>query len=200
VPSPGFDTPPLAFTPSRIFFSRGVGIHKIERVAVQRAMEDAGVSNLNLVKVTSVIPPQCEVITAQKGLRLLRPGSVNFSVIAQGVTNEPHQRVTAALAWGQPDGDDLPGYITEIEEEQCNGKSEKTASDECGQALVNLFADALGTKADAERVWGNRGNKRYIRVGGRRIRVGSIVSSVVGPEEREGDQLYAVALAVAVYL
>src|SRR3954465_941513 len=104
MPSDPSERAPLVFSPTRIFFSRGVGVHKIQRVAVQRAMEDAGVNNLNLVKVTSVIPPECEVVTAQRGLRVLNPGDVVFSVIAQGETNEPHQRVTAALAWGQPKG------------------------------------------------------------------------------------------------
>src|SRR4051812_9418058 len=99
----------LGFVPSHIFFARGVGVHSIQRVAVQRAMQQAGVNELNLVKVTSVIPPKCEVITAERGLKMLQPGAVQFGVIAQGETNEPHQRVTAALCWGQPDGDDLPG-------------------------------------------------------------------------------------------
>jgi arginine decarboxylase len=194
------ELPTMTFSPTRIFFSRGVGVHSIQRVAVQRAMEDAGVQDLNLVKVTSVIPARCEVITSRHGLRLLEPGSVCFGVIAQGETNEPHQRVTAALCWGQPIGDDLPGYITEIEEEQTKGKSEKTAVDEAGQALVHLFGDKIGANVNAERVWGARGQSRYIRVGGRRIRVGSIVSSAVGTEEQDGEKKYTVVLAVAVYL
>jgi arginine decarboxylase len=194
------ELPPMVFEPTRIFFSRGVGVHSIQRVAIQRAMEDAGVNDLNLVKVTSVIPPKCEIITAQHGLRLLRPGSVCFAVIGQGETNEPHQRVTASLCWGQPVGDDLPGYITEVEEDLAKGKSEKTASDEAGQALVQIFAEKLGVKANAERVWGRRGQSRYIRVGNRRIRVGSVVSSAVGAEEQDGEKKYTVAVVVGVFL
>src|SRR5215211_6753131 len=191
--------PPLQFEPTRVFFSTGVGFHKIQRVAIQRAMEQAGVNDLNLVKLTSVIPPTCEVITPERGLRLLSPGAIAFAVIAQGETNEPHQRVTAALTWAEPLGDGLPGYITEIEEDQTMGKSEATARDESGEALVTIVAERLGVEANAKRIWENRGRDRYVRIGGRRIRVGSVVSSAVGPEQQDGEQRYAVALAVAVF-
>src|SRR5947209_4157767 len=156
----------LGFVPSKVFFATGVGVHSIQRVAVQRAMEEAGVSDLNLVKVSSVIPPGCEVITAERGLRLLQPGTVCFSVIAQGETNEPHQRVTAALSWGRPEGNDIPGYITEIEEDQTMGKSEATATEETGEALMHIFAYKLGTEINAKKVWAKRGRERMVRIAG----------------------------------
>src|SRR3954464_13500408 len=127
-PSPA----PLSFVPSRVFFSRGVGVHKIQRVAMQRAMQDAGVENLNLLKVSSVVAPRCEVITAQKGLRLLEPGSMVYAVIAQGETNEPHQRVTAALTWGQPDGDDLPDALF------ASGRRSRASSDP-SNGMANIY-------------------------------------------------------------
>src|SRR5215212_4290675 len=86
------ELPPLAWVPTRVFFTTGVGRHETQRVAVQRAMEEAGVADANLVKVSSVIPPGCEIITRERGLRLLRAGNIVHAVIAQGETNEPHER------------------------------------------------------------------------------------------------------------
>jgi arginine decarboxylase len=200
MPTPGRDVPPIAFVPTRIFFTKGVGVHSIQRVALQRAMEDAGIEQVNLVKISSVIAPKCEVITRERGIRQLSPGAIVHAVIAQGETNEPHQRVTAALCWGQPEGDDLPGFITEIEEDQTKGKSEATAVEEAGEALVHLLGDRIGVPVDAKRIWGKRGRGRYIRVGKRRIRVGSVVSSAVGAEEQGGEKKYTIVFVAGVYI
>src|SRR3712207_9178367 len=132
---------------------------------MQRAMAEAGVADCNLIKVSSVIPPGCEIITRERGLRLLRPGNIVHAVIAQGETNEPHQRVTAALCWAQPDADGLPGYITEIEEEETKGKSARTATDEAGEALLTIVAEKGGAQVEAKKLWSKRGRERRVRVG-----------------------------------
>jgi len=194
------ELPPLAWVPTRVFFTTGVGRHETQRVAIQRAMEEAGVADANLVKTSSVIPPGCEVITRERGLRLLRAGNIVHAVIAQGETNEPHERVTAALCWAQPEDETLPGYITEIEEQETKGKSEQTATDEAGEALITIVGDKLGTKVDGKTVWGARGRGRTVRVARKVFRVGSVIASAVGPEQQGGQQQYAVALALAVFI
>src|SRR5829696_8481095 len=84
--------PPLHWVPSRVFFVTGTGVHELERVALQHAMREAGVADCNLLKVSSVMPPECEIIPASEGRRLLRPGNMVFAVIATAQTEEPHQR------------------------------------------------------------------------------------------------------------
>jgi arginine decarboxylase len=93
-----------------------MGTHETQRAAMQRAMRQAGVSDCNFVKVSSVIPPGCEIITRERGLRMLRAGGIVHAVIAEGETSEPYQRITPAICWAQPDDPELPGYMTEIEE------------------------------------------------------------------------------------
>ena len=196
----GEELPPLIQVPTRVFFTSGVGFHKTQRVAMQHAMREAGLADCNLVKISSVIPPACQVVTRERGLRMLEAGAIAHAVIAQGVTKEPHQRVSVALCWGQPDREDLPGYITEIEEEEANGKSEQTAIDEAGEALTAMLAEKIGAKVDAPKVWGQRGRERRLRIGGVNVRVGSIAESAVGPEAQDGESKYAIAMAFAVYL
>jgi arginine decarboxylase len=191
---------PLAWAPTRVFFTSGVGTHETRRVAMQRAMEEAGVADCNLVKVSSVIPPRCEIITREHGLRLLRPGNIVYAVLGQASTNEPHQRVTAALCWAQPESDALPGYVTEIEEDETKGKSARTATDEAGEALLTIVAEKVRAKVDAKKLWSRRGRDRRVRVGRTTVRVGSLAATAVGPEQRDGKQLHAVAIVMAVYV
>ena len=193
-------TAPLLFVPRRVFFTSGVGRHEQERVATQHAMQAAGVPRVNLVKISSVIAPRCQIISRQEGIRLLRSGAIAFAVIAQGMTKEPHQRVTPAIAWCKPDNEDETGFIAEVEEQNANGLSEKAAEDRVGEEAVILQAAHFGVKVNAKRLWEGRGRSRSVRIGGKRCRVGSISASVVGAESEEGEEEYSTAVVLAIYL
>lgn len=193
-------TAPLLFVPRRVFFTCGVGRHEQERVATQHAMQAAGIPRVNLVKISSVMAPGCQIISRQEGIRLLRSGAVAYAVIAQGMTKEPHQRVTPALAWSKPDDENETGFIAEVEEQNANGLSQKAAEDRVGEEALILQAMHFGVKVNAKRLWAGRGQSRSVRVGGKRVRVGSLSASVVGAEAEEGEEQYSTAIVVAVYL
>jgi arginine decarboxylase len=190
------EPPPLLWVPSRVFFSQGVGTGETHRVAMQHATQQAGVSECNLVKTSSVIPPGCRIISREQGTRLLRPGAVVHAVIATGNTNEPSQLLSAALCWAQPDDPAEHGTITEVEQEETIGKSAKDASDEAGEALVTIVAEQARARVDAKRIWSRLRGSR-LKVGRMNLRVGSIAPTAVGPE---GEIRFAVVLAVAVFL
>jgi arginine decarboxylase len=201
LPSTGDDASlPLIWTPTRLFFASGTGTHETQRAAMQRAMRQAGVGECNLVKTSSVIPPGCEILTRARGLRMLRAGSIVHAVIAQGETSEPYQRVTPAICWAQPEDPELPGYMTEIEEDHAQGRSTQSATDEAGEALVTIIAERLGVRVDSKKLWSGRGRARRVRIGRTNYRVGSIAESVAGPEEEDGKPLYAVAVVLGVLL
>src|SRR5215212_9415716 len=181
-------TAPLLFVPRRVFFTSGTGRHEQERVATQHAMQAAGIPRVNLVKVSSVIAPGSQLISRQEGIRLLRSGAIAFAIIAQGMTKEPHQRVTPALAWCKPDNENETGFIAEVEEQNANGLSEKAAEDRVGEEVLILQAAHFGVKINAERVWAGRGRSRSVRIGGKTCRVGSLCASVVGAESEEGEE------------
>jgi arginine decarboxylase len=192
--------PPLAWVPTRVFMVAGVGVHAQERVATQLAMRRAGVADCNLLKVSSVMPPECEIIPADVGLRLIRPGNVLVAVIAMAQTQEPHQRVTPALAWVKPEKRGVPGFIAELEEEMAKGKSEATATTQVGEEALHLLADRLRIKIDAERLWASRSRARRVRIGGTTAHVGALAVSAVGPEAQDGESRTAVAFVAAVYI
>jgi arginine decarboxylase len=180
--------------PRFVFFTSGVGTHVEQRISMQHAMRQAGLFDINLVKVSSVMPPQCEIITRARGLRMLEPGMIAHAVIAQSTIEEPHRRATVALGYVKPDGDEMPGYISELEEDQAYGKTEASAADEVGKMALQILVEKLGAKSDPERLWDRR--KRNVRVGRVRARTGFITATAIGPEEKK----VATAFAAAVYL
>src|SRR4051812_15822993 len=91
-------------------------------------MEIGWVGHLNLVKVSSILPANCQIISAHEGSKKFKEGELAFSVYGISQTQEPHQRVTVALSALIPKNPALAGYISEIED--VTGMSSKQASDE----------------------------------------------------------------------
>ena len=105
-----------------------------------------------------------------------------------------------ALAWSKPDDEEETGFIAEVEEQNANGLSEKAAEDRVGEEALILQAMHFGVKVNAKRLWSRRGQSRHIRIGGKRVRVGSLSASVVGAESEEGEEEYSTAMVLAIYL
>ena len=78
--------------PKKVFFTKGVGTHKDKLTSFELALRDAGIQKFNLVTVSSILPPNCEIITKSKGLPLLSDGEVVFVVMSRNESNE-HNRL-----------------------------------------------------------------------------------------------------------
>ena len=75
-----------SMVPRRLFFTKGVGRHKERLTSFELALRDAGIAAQNLVRVSSIFPPQAKMITRKEGLKYLSPGEVVFSVVAENST------------------------------------------------------------------------------------------------------------------
>ena len=69
--------------PKKIFFTKGVGKHRERLTSFELALRDAGIAAQNLVRVSSIFPPQCKLVPRSQGLKHLSPGEVVFSVVAE---------------------------------------------------------------------------------------------------------------------
>src|ERR1035441_6426838 len=58
-----------SMVPKKLFFTKGVGKHKERLTSFELALRDAGIASQNLVRVSSIFPPRCKVITRKEGLR-----------------------------------------------------------------------------------------------------------------------------------
>src|SRR6266446_4598840 len=81
------------FVPTKAFLTKGVGRHKEKLTSFEMALRDAHLANFNLVRVSSIFPPHCELVDREEGLSLMKPGQVVFAVIAESATNEPSRLV-----------------------------------------------------------------------------------------------------------
>ena len=49
--------------PKKMFFTKGAGSHKHELRSFELALRDAGIEKCNIVHVSSIFPPNCELIS-----------------------------------------------------------------------------------------------------------------------------------------
>jgi len=100
--------------PNRIILTSGLGEGSTPLNSFDAALLDAGVGNLNLIKVTSVIPPRAK-ITKIGNIRDLKipNGTLTPAVYTYITSNNPIETITAGLVLGIPQSNDMSGLIFE---------------------------------------------------------------------------------------
>src|SRR3989338_7035279 len=99
--------------PTKLFLTKGVGIHKDRLSAFELALRNAGIEKCNLVYVSSILPPECKIISKEEGLKILLPGQITFCVMARTETNEPNRLISAAIGVAVPSNSSNYGYLSE---------------------------------------------------------------------------------------
>jgi len=182
----------MAIIPNKFFFTRGKGVHQKELRAFEIALQDAGVHTGNFVKISSIIPPGCKLISREEGVKLLKPGQIAFSVMAQSQTNEPGQIVTAGIGMAQPKDETMYGFLAEAEE--VIGRTEDDVEEDVIEMAIENLVAQWNPKFDGESVF--RKGKKHYEIDGREINVDSVVQSAKGAEENQ----FTVVLALAVFI
>ena len=182
----------MAIVASKFFFTKGTGVHEKEMRAFEEALRDAGVHTCNFIKTSSVIPPGCKLISKEEGVKLLKPGQITFAIIAESITNEPGQIITAGIGMAQPKDKTQHGFLTEVE-----GVIGRTAED-VEQDVIEMSIENLITqwnkKFDGEKVF-RKGKKNY-KIEGQDILVDSIVQTAQGAEKNQ----FTVVVTLAVFI
>jgi arginine decarboxylase len=96
-----------------IFRTKGVGVSKEKLASFEEALQDAGISHLNLVYVSSIVPPGCKVISKSKGIKKLIPGEIAFCVLSRNQSNENRRLISASIGVAIPADKASYGYISE---------------------------------------------------------------------------------------
>src|SRR3989344_7492585 len=92
----------MSLVPTKVFFVKGVGVHKERLGSFELALRDAGIHRCNLVNVSSIFPPKCKIINKDEGLKSLGPGQITYCVMARTDTNEPNRLIAAAVGLAVP--------------------------------------------------------------------------------------------------
>lgn len=133
------------FVPRKAFFTKGVGFHKNELQSYELALGEAKIEKQNLVLVSSIYPPHCELIDLEEGIEYLKPGQITFCVMARMSTNEYGRLVGASVGIAFPSDRNNYGYIAEV---HSYGKDERDVGDLAEDLASTMLATTLGIEFD----------------------------------------------------
>jgi arginine decarboxylase len=177
--------------PKKLFFTKGVGKHKERLTSFELALRDAGIASQNLVRVSSIFPPRCKVITRKEGQALLNHGEVVFSVIAENSTREPHRLVVSSIGVAIPADKDTYGYLSE---HHSFGETEDQAGEYAEELAAEMLATTLNVEFDPDKSWDEK--KEIYRISNKIVRTSNITQSAVG--DKRG--LWTTTIAAAVLI
>ena len=138
------------WVPKKVFLTKGVGIHAERLNSFEEALRDARISPMNLVKVSSIVPPHCELVGMEEGVKLLSPGQITFCVMSKCDSDEEGRLLAAAVALLLPENGDDYGYISEY---HGYGKKQDEVEDWVCDQAAELYASAKGFKINWRRAW-----------------------------------------------
>jgi len=176
--------------PRKMFFTRGVGRHKQQLQSFELALRNAGIERCNIVTVSSIVPPNCRIISRERGMKELKPGQITYCVMARNRTNEPNRLVGAAIGVALPKDSSSHGYISE---HHCFGLTAKKLEEYTEDLAATMLATTLGVEFDPDTAWDTR--KQEYKMSGQIVRTQSIAQTA------EGDKngLWTTVIAVVIF-
>ncbi len=177
--------------PKQMFFTKGTGRHRNNLQSFEEALRDAGIAGFNLVRVSSIYPPRCKIVSRTKGLAYLTQGEIVFCVLAECRTNEPNRLAGAGIGLALPADASMHGYISE---HHGFGMTQRVCSDYVEDMAASMLATTQGIDLDPDTAYNER--KDIYRAQGLVVKTKAVVQTV------EGDKrgLWTTALAAAVFI
>lgn len=160
--------------PKKMFLTKGVGTHKEELRSFELALRDAGIEKCNLVAVSSILPPECKIISRNEGLKELIPGMLTFLVMARCSSSEPHRLIASSIGCAKPADPTAYGYLSE---HHAFGETEKVAGDYAEDVAVSMLASTLGIEFDEDKAWDEK--KEEFRISDKIVRTTNITQSAI---------------------
>ncbi|MEO0085815.1 MAG: arginine decarboxylase, pyruvoyl-dependent [candidate division WOR-3 bacterium] len=181
----------MVILPRLVFLTKGVGIHREKLASFEAALRDAGIASYNLVRVSSIFPPFCRVISRTRGINMLTPGQVLFVVMSDNATNEPHRLVSASIGIAIPKDPSKFGYLSEY---HSFGEREEKAGDYAEDLAAQMLATTLGVQFDPDGSYDAR--KEIWKISNEFVRTQNITQSAVGNK----NGLWTSVVAAAVFI
>jgi len=177
--------------PTRIFLTKGVGVHKNRLQSFELALRNAGIEKCNLVYVSSILPPNCKIISKEEGLKLLQPGQITFCVMARLESNEPNRLMSTAIGVAVPKNGEHYGYLSE---HHSFGEKGEKAGEYAEDLAATMLATTLGIDFNPDTAWEER--EQVYKTSGQIFRTTNICQSA----EANKDGLWTTTISVAVLL
>lgn len=180
----------INLVPKELFLTKGVGYHIDRLTSFEEALRSAGIANQNLVTVSSIFPPGCKMISREKGLKKLQPGSITFCVMARCDTNEHGRLLSSSVGIALPKDKKRWGYLSEV---HGFGMTKAMCGEQAEDTAAHMLGTTLGIEVDPEIAWSEK--EQVYRSTGLIIRTSEITQSAKG---KRG--LWCTTLAAAVFI
>jgi len=181
----------MKMVPSKMFFTKGVGVAKQQLMSFEMALRNAGIEKFNLVTVSSILPPHCQKVTKEKGLEQLKAGEIVFCVMARNATNEPNRLIAASVGCAVPADGEHYGYLSE---HHPFGETDEKAGDFAEDLAASMLATTLGVEFDSNSAWNEK--EQVFKMSDKIVRTTNITQSAQGNK----DGLWTTVITAAVFV
>lgn len=177
--------------PTKLFLTKGVGVHKEYLASFELALRNAGIEKCNLVCVSSIFPPNCKIISREEGIRNLHAGEITYCVMARNATNEPNRLVSASIGLAIPKNTSNYGYLSE---HHAFGEKGEKSGEYVEDLAATMLATTLGIECDTNTAWEER--EQVYKVSGYIFKTTNITQSA----ECDKYGRWVTVIAVAVFI
>ncbi|MCP4111204.1 MAG: arginine decarboxylase, pyruvoyl-dependent [Desulfobacteraceae bacterium] len=179
------------YVPKYMFFTKGVGIAKEKLASFENALRDARIAHLNIVKVSSIFPPECEIIDIDEGISILQPGEITHCVMAREEIKEPGRRIVASIGLALPAESGQYGYLAE---HHGFGQTEFESGEYAEDLAASMLANTLGIEFDPDKDYDER--REVYQMSGKIVQSQHFSQGSLGAEKG----LWTTVLAAAVFI
>ncbi|MEK7195088.1 MAG: arginine decarboxylase, pyruvoyl-dependent [Patescibacteria group bacterium] len=176
--------------PSKMFLTKGVGVHREQLASFEMALRDAGIAPFNLVTVSSIYPPNCKRVSREEGLGLMKPGQIVFCVMARIATNEPNRLIASSIGLALPADPNAHGYISE---HHTYGENADKAGDYAEDLAASMLASTLGIEFSPDQAWDER--EQIFKMSNKIVKTTNITQSAEGNK----NGLWTTVIAAVVF-
>jgi len=177
--------------PKRVFLTKGVGVEKEKLASLEGALRDADIAGYNLVKVSSIFPPHCQLIQKEEGLKLLKKGQIVFTIMAENATNEPERLISASVGLAIPRDPDQYGYLSE---HYAFGETASKSGEYAEDLAASMLATILGVDFNPEANWDEK--REIWKISGKIYTTTNITATAKGDPKKR----WTTAVAAAVFV
>ncbi len=163
------------YVPTKIFFTKGVGIHREYLSSFELALRDAKIEKYNIVSVSSIFPVGCKKISLEEGLKELKPGQIIHAVMARNATNEPNRLIASSIGVAIPADKTMYGYLSE---HHPYGETGKFSGEYAEDLAASMLATTLGIDFDPDKAWNEK--EQVFKMSGKIVRTFNITQSARG--------------------
>jgi len=179
------------WVPKKIFLTKGKGLSKERLTSFELALREAGIASLNLITVSSILPPNCEFISQKEGTKSLSPGQVVPVVLARSDSKIKGDIVSSGVGVAIPKDKEHYGYLSE---HHCVGMDDYSMEEYVEDLAAEMLATTYGVNFDPNASWDEK--RELWKIDDRIVRTKSITET----EKLDVDDFWLTTISAAVLI